>query len=161
MTDTTNDVAKLTELAKGIHTAMLTTVDNDGQFYSRPMGVQDVDFGADLWFFADRSSTAVTQIQAHPHVNLALTSASTWISISGSATIVDDPDKVHELWNPVVEAWMPEGPDAPNVTLIKVDGESAEYWDTPGGRVASVISFAKAKITGEPYDGGDNAKVDL
>ena len=40
-----------------------------------------------------------------------------------------------------------------------VDVESAEYWDNPGGRVATVISLVKSKITGQPYDGGDHAKI--
>ena len=66
-----------------------------------------------------------------------------------------------ELWNAWVEAWMPDGPEDANVVLIKVTGHSAEYWDTPGGRVASVISFVKAKVTGERYDGGNNERVSL
>ena len=45
--------------------------------------------------------------------------------------------------------------------LLKVSAASAEYWDSPGGRVASAISFAKAKLTGEPYDGGENERVEL
>ena len=36
--------------------------------------------------------------------------------------------------------------------LLRVDVEQAEYWDTPGGKVASLISFAKTKLTGETYD---------
>jgi len=60
-----------------------------------------------------------------------------------------------------VEAWLPQGPDDPSVVLIKVTGHTGEYWDTPGGRVASLMSFVKAKVTGEPYDGGDNETVRL
>ena len=45
--------------------------------------------------------------------------------------------------------------------LLKVDADSAEYWDTPGGRVATALSFAKAKLTGTRYDGGENEKVEL
>ena len=44
---------------------------------------------------------------------------------------------------------------------LKVAGETAEYWDTPGGRIATVLSFAKAKITGERYSGGENETVNL
>ncbi len=60
-----------------------------------------------------------------------------------------------------VEAWMPQGPDDDSVVLIKVTAETAEYWDTPGGRVASVLSFANAKLTGRRYDGGENERVAL
>ncbi len=29
--------------------------------------------------------------------------------------------------------------------------DKAEYWDTPGSKVASAISLVKSKLTGEPY----------
>jgi general stress protein 26 len=74
---------------------------------------------------------------------------------------VDDPAKARELWNSWVEAWLPQGPEDPNVVLVKVTAASAEYWDTPGGRIASVLSFAKSKVTGERYDGGEHGAVDL
>ena len=57
------------------------------------------------------------------------------------------------------QAWLPQGPEDPSIVLIKFNGHSAEYWDTPGGRVASVISFVRAKVTGERYEGGSNEKV--
>jgi general stress protein 26 len=125
------------------------------------MAQQDVEFDGDLWLFAERDSRKVRQIAANPNVNYSLTSHSTWISVAGQAEIIDDRDKARELWNSWVEAWMPQGPDDPNVVLIKINGESAEYWDTPGGFVASVISLVKSKTTGARYDGGENEKVSL
>ena len=94
-------------------------------------------------------------------MNVTLTSNDTWISLCGTASVVEDRAKAKELWNSWVEAWMPQGPEDPSVVLIKVTADSAEYWDTPGGRIASVISFVKAKVTGEPYDGGENERVSL
>ena len=70
-------------------------------------------------------------------------------------------DEKRELWNAGIAAWLPQGPDDPSVVLIKVHAESAEYWDTPGGRVASLLSFVKAKATGQPYSGGENEQVEL
>jgi general stress protein 26 len=161
MSETPSGVAKVAELAKNIRIGMLTTVGPDGHFISRPMAQQEVEFDGDLWFFAERDSRKVAHIAADPHVSITLTSNDTWISLDGEAEIVVDPVKAKELWNPWVEAWMPQGPQDPSVVLIKVSGHSAEYWDTPGGRIASVISFVKAKVTGERYDGGDNEKVQL
>jgi general stress protein 26 len=161
MPETPSDVEKVAGLAKDIRIGMLTTVDSDGHFVSRPMAQQEVEFDGDLWFFAERDSRKVAHIAANPHVGLTLTSGDTWISIDGEAEIVDDNAKARELWNTWVEAWMPQGPDDPSIVLIKLNGHSAEYWDTPGGRVASVISFVKAKVTGERYEGGDNEKVTL
>ena len=161
MTDADSGITTVAELAKDIRIGMLTTVDPDGHFVSRPMAQQEVEFDGDLWFFAERDSRKVAHIVANPHVGVTLTSNDSWISLDGDAEIVDDTVKAKELWNQWVEAWMPEGPEDPNVVLIKVNGHTAEYWDTPGGRIASVISFVKAKVTGERYDGGENERVRL
>ncbi len=161
MSDDTSDVTRVAELARDIRIAMLTTVDQSGDLISRPMAQQEVEFDGDLWFFAERDSRKVRHITANPRVAVTLTSNDTWISLNGTAAIVDDPVKAKDLWNTWVEAWMPCGPEDPSVVLIKVTAESAEYWDTPGGRVASVLSFVKAKVTGRPYDGGENERVSL
>lgn len=156
-----DEVAKLASLAKDIKVAMLTTVDAEGHFVSRPMAQQQIEADGDLWFFSERSTNLVPQIAANPHVGVTLSDSNTWISIDGTAEIVDDPVKAKDLWNSVVEAWLPEGPDDPNVVLIKVNSHTAEWWDTPGGKVASAISFVKAKATGEAYSGGENKTVTL
>jgi general stress protein 26 len=161
MTDQTGEISRLAELAKGIRIAMLTTVDEEGHFISVPMAQQEVEFDGDLWFFAERDSRVVRNLILNPHVGVTLSSSDTWISIDGDGEVVQDPAKAHELWNSWVEAWLPQGPDDPNVVLIKVTGHGAEYWDTPGGRAASILSFAKAKITGKRYEGAENERVDL
>jgi general stress protein 26 len=161
MTETADPAAKVAQLAKGIKIGMLTTVDEQGHFFSRPMAQQEVEFDGDLWFFAERNSRKIRHIAANPHVGVTLSSGATWISLNGTAEMVIDKARARELWNTVVEAWMPQGPDDPGVVLIKVNADSAEYWDTPGGRIASVVSFVKAKATGEPYSGGENETVRL
>jgi general stress protein 26 len=157
-----DDAAKIAQLIKDANRiAMLTTRAPDGTLTSRPMALQAADFDGDLWFFATRGSRKVTHMTADPQVNVGVGSADTWVSLTGSARVVSDDAKKRELWNSGVEAWFPNGPEADDVVLIKVEGESAEYWDTPGGRIATVLSFAKAKATGKPYSGGENEKVDL
>ena len=161
MTNDTPSVAKLADLAKGIRVGMLTTADGDGHYVSRPMAQQEVEFDGDLWFFAERDSRKVRQITANPAVGVTLTSSDRWISISGTAEIIRDVEKAKELWNGFVEAWFPQGADDPSVVLIKVNGDTAEYWDTPGGRIATAISLIKSKATGERYEGGENERVRL
>jgi general stress protein 26 len=158
---TSPETQKVAELARDIRIAMLTTTAQDGRLMSRPMAQQEVEFDGDLWFFAERDSRKVAQVAAQPHVNVTLTSNDTWISLTGTAEVVTDVARAKELWNPFVEAWLPQGPEDPQVVLLKVNAETAEYWDTPGGRVASVLSFVKAKVTGERYDGGENETVTL
>jgi len=154
-------VAKLVELTKDIRITMFTTIDAEGHFVSRPMAQQLTEPDGDLWFFAERDSRVVQEIKANPHVSLTLSSSDTWISIDGEAVVVDDPAKAKELWNSWVEAWLPQGPEDPSVVLVKVDGHTGDYWDTPGGTVASVLSFVKAKTTGKRYEGSENEVVEL
>ena len=45
-----------------------------------------------------------------------------------------------------------EGPRSERSVLIRVDVEKAEYWDSPGSRLASLLSFAEVKLTGDTYD---------
>ena len=61
-------VAKVRELVEGERTAMLTTIGEQGRIVSRPMATQDVEFDGDVWFFADRQSPKVAEIQADPRV---------------------------------------------------------------------------------------------
>ncbi len=158
---TTDETRKVAELLKDERIGMFTTTSPDGTLTSRPMSLQQVEFDGDLWFFASRSSRKVAHLTASPQVNVTTAGSSSWVSLTGHALVVDDPAKKQELWNAVVEAWFPDGPDDPDVVLIRVEAASAEYWDSPGGRVASLISFAKAKVTGQPYDGGENETVRL
>ena len=156
-----DEVAKVRQLIKDENIAMLTTVGEDGGLVSRPMGVQAVDFDGDLWFFAAQDSHKVAEIAHDSSANAAFSGSSSWVSLSGRASVVRDRDKIRELWNPVAEAWFPDGPDTPEVVLVRLHADTAEYWDSPGGRVATLFSLVKAKVTGKPYDGGENETVQL
>lgn len=152
---------KVAELIKGERFGFLTTITMDGRLTSRPMTLQEVEFDGDLWFFAERDSNPVEHVAASPQVNVGVGSGGTWVSLTGDAVVVDDVAKKRELWNSGVEAWFPQGPDDAGVVLLKVVADSAEYWDSPGGRLATAFSFVKAKVTGERIEGGENEKVDL
>lgn len=155
-----DDQRKLIELMKDQWIAMLTTTGGDGTLRSVPMARQEVDPAAELWFITARDTQHVRDIQARPRVGLTFSGRDSWVALHGTATVVDDRDRLAELWNTFAEAWLPGGPDDPDATLLRVDLESGEYWDTPGGRVASLISFAKTKLTGETYD-ADHGTADL
>ena len=151
---------RVAELLKDHRIGMLTTRDPFGTLMSRPMALQEVESDGDLWFFAERGSRKVLHVGASPQVNVTVSGSGSWVSLTGQAAVVEDTAKKRELWNAGVEAWLPQGPDDDSVVLIRVEGDSAEYWDTPG-RLATVLSFAKAKVAGERYSGGDNERVDL
>jgi general stress protein 26 len=148
------------DLARDARFCMVTVADDGGKLVSRPMTPQQVTDEGEIWFLVDTTSEQARQLTARPHVNLAFAERSSWLSVSGLAEIVHDRGKVHELWSAAAEAWFPDGPDAPNLGLLRVHGTSAEYWEAPGGPVATVLSFVKAKATGQPLD-ADHATVQL
>ncbi len=156
----TDDHAKLVELMNDMYVAMFTTTSADGTLRSVPMARQEVEPSAELWFITARDTEHVRDIQARPHVGLTFSSRDAWVAINGTAEVVDDKAKLEELWNTFAEAWLPGGPEDPNATLLRVDIEHGEYWDTPGGKVASLISFAKTKLTGATYD-AEHGTADL
>jgi general stress protein 26 len=154
-------IRRVPELLGDERIAMLTTRAPDGTLTSRPMALQEVEFDGDLWFFAERGSRKLGHIAADPRVNVTCGSGSRWVSLAGTATVVDDGARKRELWNAGAEAWLPQGPDDPSVVLVRVEAEGAEYWDSPGGRIATLVSLAKARATGRRYSGGENATVDM
>ena len=154
-------VAKVAELIKDARIAMLTTVAADGSLVSRPMGVQDVDFDGDLWFFADADSHKVDEIEHGSPANAAFADRSSWVSVSGPAEVVRDTAKARELWGPTAQAWYPDGPETPGLVLVVLHGRTAEYWDSAGGRLATALSLVKAAVKHERYDGGENETVRL
>jgi len=158
--DTTDPVATVAALLRDHRLGVLTTVAPDGTLIARPMALQEVEFDGDLWFFAERASRKVAHVAAHPQVNVAVGSGATWVSLAGTAEVVDDVEKKRELWSGAVEAWLPEGPESPQSVLLKVHADSAEYWDAPGGRVATLLSFVKSRVTGERLE-GTNETVEL
>ena len=160
MSDTLG-LEKVVEIMKGDRFCMLTSVGEAGRLQSHPMTPQEVTDDGDVWFFIDTTSDQATHIRAEKRVNLAFSDGSTWLSVAGHGEVRTDPAKVQELWNPMVESWFPDGPDSPSVGLLLVGSDTAEYWDTPGGRISSALAFAKARITGSRPDVGESDTVDL
>jgi general stress protein 26 len=161
MSDSSADVTKVAELIREFRFAMVTTVNTLGELVARPLTVQEAEFDGDLWFIVARDSHEVAELGVNPVAGVSFASNDTWVSLTGTAAQVDDQARVKEYWNPFVEAWFPDGPEDPNVTLVKFTASGAEYWDSPGGRIASVISFVKSKVTGSVGGGSENAKVNL
>jgi general stress protein 26 len=145
------DRQKLVDLMNDMPIAMFTTFGPEGP-RSIPMARQEVEPGAELWFITARDTAHVRALATEPRVALTFSSRDAWVAMTGRARVVDDLEKLKELWNTFAEAWLPGGPEDPDAVLLHVDVEQAEWWDTPGGKVASLISFAKTKLTGDTYD---------
>lgn len=146
------DLKKLKDLIHGIDFAMLTTVDEHGFLRSRPMATQEMSDDGVLSFFIDTASPKVTEIQHQDQVNLvyAKPDDQTYVSVSGRAIVNKNKTTMQQLWKPILRAWFPEGLDDPNIGLLQVHIEQAEYWESAGA-VSEIIGLAKALTTGRTY----------
>lgn len=156
-------IKKIGELIREIDFTMMTTIDEEGELQSRPMSTQKAEFNGTIYFFTFDDTDKVRHIRKNPRVNLAYSAPDqqTYVSLKGRAEESKDRQKMEELWSPELKAWFPEGLETPGITLIKVRVESAEYWDSPSSTIAHVIGFAKALVTGESYDMGENKTVEV
>ena len=154
-------IETLRELIKDIDFAMLTTIDADGSLLSRPMSTQEAEFDGDLWFFTSEDTGKVGDIRGNNRVNVAYARPDdhTYVSVSGAAELQNDRAKMEELWSPVYKAYFPDGLDDPQLRLIKVHVDKAEYWKGHG-LVRTVIGFAKA-LAGQESELGENEKMNL
>jgi general stress protein 26 len=162
--DHNEEIKKLRELVKDIDTGMLTTIDEDGTLHSRPMSTNgEIESDGSLWFFTYASSHKVTEVEQHQQVNVSFSAPNKhrYVSMSGTAQLVQDHSKIEELWKPELQAWFPKGLDEPDIALLKVNVQKAEYWDAPSSFVAHTIGLVKAITTGEKASSGENEKINL
>ncbi len=143
MHHTTNQAAieKLRELINDIDIAMLTTVEADGTLRSRPMGTQKAEFDGDLWFLTRVDTPKVDEIQRESRVNVsyAKPDKNRYVSVSGTAVLVNDKARIDAFWEPIYKAFFPEGKDDPRLRLLKVRVEKAEYWTTDNLRISFLL----------------------
>ncbi|MEP6637151.1 MAG: pyridoxamine 5'-phosphate oxidase family protein, partial [Acidobacteriota bacterium] len=155
---------RLREMVKEIDFCMLTTLDEEGALHSRPMSVNgEIDPDGDLWFFTYGSSHKVAEIEKAPGVNVSFANPEKhrYVSITGGAELVRDKAKVEELWKPQFKIWFPKGTDEPDIALLRINVEKAEYWDSPSSSIAQAFYFVSALVTGTKMKGGENKKLEL
>lgn len=163
VSDDPADVEKVHELISDMDVAMLTTVDSgsaDGRLVSRPLSTQVAEEDGDVLFLVRRSSSVAADVRADPRVNVAYSSMKAWVSLAGTATLVEDPQLVEQLWSKGAEAFMEGGPDNPDNVVLRVSGDTAHYW---GGEslVGTAVSTVRALTGRKKDDEGSSTVVDL
>jgi general stress protein 26 len=148
MAQTNDPVGKLNELIRGIGVAVLTTVRPDGRLCSCPMAAHEADSNGVLWLISDNQTEKVEAVKTYQRVNLSFAdhAAQRYVSVSGFCELVRDHAKTKELWNPSYKSWFPGGLDDPNLILLKIDVQHAEYWDPSANHMVVVAGFNKPPI---------------
>jgi len=153
-----NDVDRVWDLMKKIGFAMLVTRDGS-KLRARPMAAYlDRDQNA-IYFMTDVRRHKDDEIARDPSVNLAFadTGSQKYLSVTGTATVSNDRAKIRELFSIPARAFW-DSPDDPNIRVLKVTPDDAEFWESPG-IVVSLVKMAASAVTGNRPDLGENRKV--
>ena len=151
---------------KDIRFGMLTHRDAQGMLHAHPLTTLDQDIAAQaqLHFFIPRGSELHQRLSADSQVNVGYANPEEdcYVSISGSAAFIEDARRKEELWNPMAKAWFPDGPGDPNLVLLAVNIQHAEYWDVQESKLTQMFKLATAAMTGErPKALGEHREVNL
>jgi general stress protein 26 len=154
-----NPVEHVWDILEGANICMLTTA-FDGGLRARPLQLRSDREARVIWFLTDVNSGKVTEVEAEHDVCLVVIdeSAKRYLSITARARCVNDRGKATEIWRKTDAMWW-EGPDDPDVRLLRVEPLTAELWDGPASQAVAVYQMGKALLTGADPDLGENRRV--
>lgn len=152
-------------MVKDIKYTMMTTRNGEDHLHSCPMNTTETSIGAkEIWFIGHTPSETVDNIKQNAEVNLAYTSKGDdkYLSISGTAELVEDAEKLNELWSVMYNAYFEQGKEDPRVQLIKVVPHGAEYWAN-GNAITSAVKMTAAAVTDTAIEKslGENFSIEL
>jgi general stress protein 26 len=156
--NTARDIERAWDLMKKIGFAMLVTRDGD-KLRGRPMSAYLERENNAILFLTDARRHKDEEIARNPNVNLSFADASDqkYVSVTGIAAVSNDRAKIKQLFSTPAKAWW-DSADDPNIRVLRVTPDDAEFWDSPGS-VISYVKMAAAAVTGTRPDLGDNRKV--
>jgi general stress protein 26 len=153
---------KLWSLITDVKVSMLTSEDGP-HLRARPMVAAQKDFDGTLFFFTRVHAHKVDEVTQRSRVcvTYADPEKQNYVSLSGTATVIQDEELVKAHWSEGMRTWFPKGVDDPEIAVLKVDVEQAEYWDAPSSTMVYLYGYAKAVTTGKAPKPGENEKVSL
>ena len=114
------------------------------------MRIADTDADGGIWFVTSDDSGKREEIEQDFRCAVTCQKGRAFLSISGVAEIVRDREKLDDLWKETWRLWFPEGRDAPDLCLIHVVPEEAEYWDNRGLKgLRYMLKAAAAALRGK------------
>ena len=158
--DDMRDQDRAWDLMKKIGFAMLVTRDGD-KLRARPISAYLARDENMIYFLTGARHHKDEEIARNPQVNLSFADAGsqTYVSLTGTAAVSNDRNKIRDLFTTTAKAWWDSAED-PNIRLLKITPDDAEFWDSPG-TVVSYVKMAAAAVTGTRPDIGDNRKVSM
>lgn len=155
-----DDKEKLWEMIKPLKYGMLSTYDKN-RIRSRPMALTQDEFNGHLFFFTRDDTHKVEEINDKHEVGLSFASPDdkTYVSLSGNAYLTRDQKLIEKYWNPMLNAYFPEGKEDPHLALMRIEIDACEYWDSDKGRMSELFELAKGFIKKEQPDLGQHGQM--
>jgi general stress protein 26 len=138
-------IPEIARMLKEIDVCVFATRGKGGQLHARPMSNnRQVEWDGDSWFFAPSDGRLVAELEAEPTAVNAykVEEGFGFISVSGRTSIETDPELKKRLWLEELERWFPNGPEDPNVSLIRVTAEHVDWWGEEGDGSADLREAA-------------------
>jgi general stress protein 26 len=155
-----SDADRVWDLMASVHFCMFSTWTGT-RLRSRPMSASlDRDENV-IRFLTDVRQHKDDEVREYPQVCLAFSDPryQKYVSISGQAHISNDREMIKNLWSLPAKAWW-QSADDPNIRVITVMPEEAEWWDSPG-TIVSYISMAAAALTGSRPAVGEHQRASI
>ncbi|HEY0055123.1 MAG TPA: pyridoxamine 5'-phosphate oxidase family protein [Pedobacter sp.] len=161
---TSDAIKKIRELIKSAQSCFFSTnplsATSSG---TRPMSVQKVDDNGNLWFLSANDSYKNQEILANHEVKLHFQGSahSDFLYLEGIASITEDKNIIHELWEPILKVWFTEGENDPRISAIKVSPSSGYYWDNKHGDAIAGIKMLIGASLGKTLDDSIEGEIRL
>lgn len=148
----------LDDLVNAGDTVMLMTMIGD-EHSSRPMTVAEIK-GQRIGILVDTSSEWSRAVgTATIHITLSDVRENRFLALNGTGRMSRDRADINRLWTPFAGAFF-DGKDDPNLAVMFFDVTEGEYWDSPNGRIGSLIAMVRAAIGGDDKAGDHGSIAD-
>jgi general stress protein 26 len=148
----------LQDLIEDMDVAMMITFSGGQKPHARPMQIAEVDDTGEVYFATSMDSAKLRDIETDPQIMVVMQEGSTYISLAGAAYPSTDRALIDRLWSEAWQVWFPEGKDDPNIVILRVEPEEAEYWDNSGaGGISYAMTAIKAYVKGERPSDADSS----
>ncbi len=154
---------KILARMKEIQVSFLNVQSENG-IIARPMMARfnDEDKTA-IYFISGGEATQVEALSKDSKATVTMTDSSQkiYILVKGECTLTKSKEKIKPFWNAMTDVWFPEGLEHSDVTLIKLDIDTLECWDSSGNSVLKAIDMILAKINNRQPELGTKNTIQI
>jgi general stress protein 26 len=147
---------------EAIRTCMFVTHDA-GMMRALPMAAIPDRAENSVRFFTARTSAKPEELRDDQRCCLVFhqSDGGVFLSVSGRTRLSRDSDLMRRKWDREADLWFPLGPGHPDVLLLHVLPEAAEYWTRPGDFDSVAREVRAARAEGREPRIGENARIDF